>query len=109
MSLEITIGDKVVIDFTAKINGATFPINLTATIKAAIISANKKSILLPTITVPSTNNGADWPNSLVTIIFDETETSDISYTGKAFIEVQIDDSGPSTWYIPINLVKGLIV
>jgi hypothetical protein len=107
---EITIvtGDDVAISSTLKRNGSTFLISPTATVSASLIKTDHSTILLGPVDQVSTASGADWSNSLVIVEFTSAQTGAITYTGEALLEVQVNDSGKTTFFAVISIIAGTI-
>ena len=106
--MTLVTGDDVSISVTLKRNGATFTIDPAATVKASIIKSDHVTILLAAIEQSEAATGADWANSLVIVSFTSTETLSIDHTGEAILEIQVDDSGKTTFFAVINIVSGTI-
>lgn len=87
-----------------------FIINGSATIKASVVSMKRKSVILDPVLVTDATLGDDWFTSLVKVRFTESATAAIRnrQLGTALLEIQVDDGGKLTWYLPIELRKGTI-
>ena len=111
-TLEPTIvtGDDSILPVTLKKNQNTFLINSGATVKASVISKDKKEILLAPVIVDVNETGSDWGNSLIVVTFDSADTANIPVKelGGALLEIQVDDGGKLTWFHKIKLLQGTI-
>jgi hypothetical protein len=107
MSVEIVTGDDVAISCTLKKNGATFTIDPGATVEASLIQTDHETVLLAPVAQSNGAAGADWANSLVVVEFTSSQT-DIAFTGSALLEIQVDDSGKTTFFAGITMVAGTI-
>lgn len=105
---EIVTGDDLNIPVTLKKDGVTFAIDTAAIVQVAIVSANKSEILVAAIAQVSTTTGADWANSLVVVVMPSAATLSLATFGKAYMEIQVDEGGKTTWFAKIILTKGNI-
>lgn len=107
---DFIIGDSRPYEVVLLINEETFPIDPSCTVKAAIVSFDKKTALTSDpITLSSTTPGSDWTDSKVVVKFPRESTKSIIVVGKAYIEVQVTiDTDDWTWHIPITLIPGTI-
>ena len=113
MSVEIdgiVTGDDVDIPVTLTKGKAkaVFSIDAGATVKAALVSLSRETILIPAVVCDFNATGADWANSLVIVPFSSAETAALIDYGKAYLEVQVDDGGKLTWFDDIDIIKGSI-
>lgn len=104
----ITTGDNISLQVTLKKDGSTFNIDSGATVQASIIDKTHKTVLAGPITQSNATAGADWANSLVIVEFSPTDTSSITYQGEARLEIQVDDSGKTTFFADISILLGTI-
>jgi hypothetical protein len=91
-----------------KKNGATFGITVAATIKARLVSVDRKTLYSEEVVQSITEVGNDLANSLVVVRFMPTDTASIVYQGKARLEIQVDDGGKTTWFADVDIVRGNI-
>ena len=105
---EIVTGDDVALSVTLKKDNATFTITPTAEVKAALVSTDRTKVLANEVAQSSAAEGADWANSLVVVEFSATETATVTNTGRALLEIQVDDGGKRTWFIAVLIVQGNI-
>lgn len=107
---DFIIGDSRPYEVVLLINGETFTIDTSYTVKAAIVSSDKKTALSSDpVTISSTAPGSDWTESKVVVKFPRENTKSISVFGKAYIEVQVTlDTDDWTWHLPITLIPGTI-
>ena len=85
-----------------------FVINPTATVKAAVVTLEHDRVLLPAIEVVESEIGSDWFNSIVAVKFHRDATEIIPKSGKAFLEIEIEDETRLTWFLQILIIKGNI-
>lgn len=119
MSIFVT-GDSRPYTVNLTIGGEPFTIPPTATVKAAIVSANLQETLTPApLTLSSTTPGSDWTVSSLVVKFPRSSTAGIVVQKKelkALLEVQITFDNPDaavdgddwTWHLPITLTPGRI-
>lgn len=104
----ITTGDFNEIPFRAKKNGATFVISGTATIKAILTNLDRTVLISPEVSVSLITAGTNLAESLIIVIFDETDSAAITDLGECYLEVQIADDKPKTWTAKVTVRKGNI-
>lgn len=104
----IVTGDDVSLPTELKKDGKTFSIDAGATIKAALISADRESTHIATVTVDKLAAGTDLANSLVIVEFPSESTGLIAAYQPALVEVQVDDGGKITWFADVDIEKGTI-
>lgn len=104
----IVTGDDSTLPVELRKEQQAFSIATSATVKASIISKNKRVVLIPTVTVLETSAGSVWATSLIVVKFTSAETAAINRLGEALLEIQVDDGGKITWFSPILVVKGTI-
>lgn len=105
---KITTGDYNEIPFQAKKNGATFVISGTAIIKAVLTTLDRTVIISSEVSVSLSTTGTDLSQSLIIVIFDETDSAAITELGECYLEVQIADDKPKTWTAKVTVRKGNI-
>lgn len=88
-------------------NGSTFNIQASATVKAAIVSYDRSTLLAGPFAMLSTNEGADWSTSLLALIVASTETTGLAQ-GKVKLEVKVEDTDEESWFYDARIVKGNI-
>ena len=103
----ITTGDDVSIPITLKKNGAVFSIDSGAVVKGKLCNNYRKS-LMSAVTLNNSHPDADLANSLVIFELSETDTSSITWGGSGTIEIEVDDGGKSTFWIPVTIRVGTI-
>lgn len=103
----IITGDGASLPTTLRINGATFTIQSSAIVKAAIIDNSHSVVLAGPVSVLEATTGSDWANSKIVPVFSENQTASLP-VGSALVEIQVDDGGKTTWHTGINIEKGLI-
>lgn len=104
----LVTGDDVTLPVTLKKNGATFVISTTAVVKARLVSMDHARALSDEVSQSHAVAGADWANSLVIVALPGDITGAISGHGNALLEIQVDYSGKTTWFIPVSIVQGHI-
>ena len=111
MTINIVTGDDNTVPVTLKKSKNIFTISPTATVKAAIIDEKHTSILAGPITADLQAAGTNLSQSTVVFSFAAADTESIALTKNptsAKLEVQVDDSGKTTWHEKITLTKGMI-
>ena len=104
----IVTGDSIAIALQLKRNGVNIAIDSGATIHAALVSVGHNESYTEAIEQDGSTAGADWDAGLVVVAFDPEDTEDIGFQGRALLEVQVDDGGPKTWFLPVQIVTGRI-
>ena len=104
----IVTGDDVVLPVTLKKNNATFAIGSGATVKAALVSTDHKTVLAGPVTCSALAAGADWSVALVIVTFPSLATAGITAQGPAMLEIQVDDGGKLTWFTEVKIEIGNI-
>lgn len=105
--LKLVTGDAPNYALTAEKDSATFPIDSGAVIRASILDRSK-NVLAGPVTITEGTPNSDWANSLVIAQFTKLDTENITYFGTGFIELEINDGGPLTWFYKLNIEKGTI-
>lgn len=84
-----------------------FEIDTGATVRAVLVTADHKTKLGDEIACLHTTAGADWANSLVAIAFSGSDTGQFTYTGRALIEIEVEEVGVDSPFFPqVLIVKG---
>lgn len=104
----LVTGDDAELPVVLYKNNATFNIQLTATVKASLVTVDHKTVLIPEVGVLSSFTGSDWANSKVIVKFDMNQTGAIPYGGMALLEIQVDDDGKLTFFADVEIVLGNI-
>ncbi len=102
----VVTGDTIRLPVTLQINGETFAISGSAEIKAAIVDTSHNFIIAGPVIVQPDADGSDWDNSLVVVVFAPADTSGVTKQGGAFVEIQVNDGGLRTWFVPVTIVRG---
>ncbi len=105
--LTIVTGNDISELLQLKKSSATFNIQTGATVKAAIVSFDQSTLLAGPFTMLSTDSGADWTTSLLSLIVDSSLTNDLTPV-KAKLEVSVDDLDKESWFFNAEIVKGNI-
>lgn len=108
MTTQIVKGDDVSLPVALTKDGATFAIDAGATVRAAIVDMGHQALLMAAVTLDSAAVGADWSTSLVVVEMTAAQTAAITEVGNAFIEIEVDDGGKTTFFTYIQVVEGLI-
>ncbi len=104
----ITSGDDSSLPVTLKKDGATFTIDPSATVRAALIDPDYSERLTEVVVVDNAASGADWENSLLIVLFASDDTEDVR-PGDVLLEIEVDDGGKLTWQVNnIKVRKGMI-
>lgn len=104
----IVTGDNVSLQVTLKRDNQTFTIAPGATVEASIVDLEHKEVYVAAVAQSNTAPGADWANSLVIVEFAPADTADVTYQGEATLEIQVDDSGKTTFFAGVVLISGTI-
>jgi len=104
----IFTGDKISFQKVLRLPDGSVP--LLYTLKAAIISACGTRRLSSDITQSASATGADWATGLVTIEFEQADTSTVSHQGPAFIEIQNTtlEGFDQSARLPVDVNTGLV-
>ena len=109
MSIPVIVtGDNVALQVTLKKNGSTFLINSGATVEASLIGNAHEEVFVAAVAQSSGTSGADWANSVVVVIFSPTDTENVTHKGEAVLEIQVDDSGKTTFFADLEIAQGTI-
>lgn len=105
--LIIVTGNDIAELLQLNTNDASFSVDSGATVKAAIVSYDQSTLIAGPFTMLSGDDGADWPNSLMSLIVDKSLTSGLT-VGKVQLEVSVDDSDKFSWFFDAEIKKGNI-
>lgn len=109
MPANIVTGDTTSIAVTLYKGTSTFVIGGTAVVKAMLVSYDRTASYTSAVTQSSSTPGADWNASLVVVVIPGSETQEITYQGKALLEIQVTESGINkTWFAEVNIQTGRI-
>lgn len=106
---QIVTGDSRPYTVTLTIDDNPFAINSGVdTVKAALVSLDRKTVLAAAIALSPATPGSDWAASKVIYKPDRAATSAITSQGPALLEVQVSFGGTDdwTWFIPVILIRG---
>jgi len=110
MAVTIVTGDDSVLKVQLELDGSSFLIPGNAIVRAAL--RQDARLLTQPVACASGDPGADWPNSLVSVVLPRNTTWMVTPLSRPVsIEVEVDDSGDrTTWVIEneITVIKGLI-
>lgn len=104
----LVTGDDFILPVNLTVNGAAHAVNLSATVTAAIVSADHADVLLAAVTQSSGSPGANWATGTVAVVFTPAQTAAILETGTALIEIQVSDTTKDSWFTPVRIIKGNI-
>ena len=96
-----------------KSDGAAFVLSVANdTVRAAWIDRAANAAITATATQASSLEGADWPNGLVGVAFNATESAKLAkYDGKTVeLEIEVDSSvyGKRTFVVSFAVRKGFV-
>lgn len=90
-------------------DGQGFAIPPGATVKAAVVTARRDTVLAGPVEVDYAQPGSDWAGAVVVVKLTEAATGAIPHLGPALLEIGVTDPGgfkhPS-WFIDVLIVKG---
>lgn len=101
-------GDDISVPITLTKNGVPFTISNSATVKTRLVTTSRAASLSEDVVQSHLTAGANWGASLVVVVLGSAATAQIAQQGLANLEIQVDDSGKTTWFVPVTLVKGSI-
>ncbi len=108
--LTIITGDDAIIPVQLKKDNATFVIDPGATVKAQLRRGDTP--VGSEITVLEATTGSAWATSLIVVVSPSADTTNFTINDKHYLslEVQVDDSGKTTWILDniARVRKGLI-
>ena len=104
----LVTGDDVTLPVTLKKNDATFSINPAASVKVRLVSSDHTAALSDEVAQSSLTSGADWAHSLVVVVLPAATSGVITTYGAAKLEIQVADSGKTTWFVPVTVIRGTI-
>ena len=104
----VVTGDDFTVPVQLYKNEAPFSIGGAAVVKARLVSQNHETPFTDEEVQSSATSGAAWGTSLVVVILNATLTAPVPFQGGALLEVQVNDSGKLTWFIPVTIVKGQV-
>jgi hypothetical protein len=105
--IEITIGDDIRFSVTLTKDNVPVPIDSGATIRAVLKHDNAS--ISPLVTLSNAATGADWSNGVVIVEFTSAESATIKEVSHPLLEIEVDDSGLSTWHCGnVEIVPGII-
>ena len=90
-----------------KKDASTFDIPTNTTVKAAIVSYDRATLLAGPFTMLSGDAGAAWGTSLVSLIVASSLTTSLT-VGKVRLEVKVEDTNDESWFYDAEIVKGNI-
>lgn len=105
---QLVTGDSRPYTISLTIDGQPFVItDGVDSVKAGIVSADRKTVLAAAISLSASTPGSDWSASKVVYKPSRTATTGI-VTQAAFIEIQVSFGGTDdwTWFIPVTVVQG---
>lgn len=105
--LTIVTGNDITELLQINVNGVSFTVQSGATVKAAIVSYDQSTLLAGPFAMLSTDDGADWDNSLMSLIVDKSLTSGLT-PAKVKLEVSVDDTDKDSWFFDARIVMGNI-
>ncbi len=101
MAHVLVTGDDIQRDVQLTKGNAPFVIDPGATVQAAMVSS-VGSVVGPVTVLEA--DGGDWTTSLVTVKFPSATSA--SFTrGSATLEIEVNDNGRLTWFVPNIVIK----
>ena len=106
----LVTGDDTIIPVQITRDSVNEVISVSATVQASIITKNKKIILIAPVPVLESETGSVWASGFLVVKFTSAQTGaiPISNMGAAYLEIQVDDGGITTWFTSIKIVQGTI-
>jgi len=108
MTTQVVTGDDVLFSVQLYKDGAAFVIDPGATVEAMFVSLNRTTAYTAAISQSSGATGADWSTALVVVSMSDTVTAAVTYQGRAYLEIQVDDTIKESFYGPVVIMKGNI-
>jgi len=110
VSLIVKQGDTTWVTFSLKKNSASFAITVSSTVEVRFYENDVLNDSIGTLVASSSEVGADWANSVITILVNSTITALLSINARLEPRVTIvDDAGERITYtgeeLPILTVK----
>lgn len=108
---QIVTGDSRPYTVTLTIDGEPFAITPGVdVVKLAMVTPDRKTILVPAVTLSSTTPGSDWAVSKLVFKLGREVTGAIAYQGLVLLEIQVSFGGTDdwTWFVQTRVVKGTV-
>jgi hypothetical protein len=108
-TLNIITGDDInqLVQLTR--NGVDFAILNSDQVQCAIVSFDRKTILVTAVVQDDTATGANWGESIIACEFTNALTNQITKTGQAWLEIQVTQASKiTTWFVMVNIIQGNI-
>jgi hypothetical protein len=102
----LVTGDDFALPINLTVNDIAYAVSTGATVTAGIVTGDHATLLLSGVVQSSATTGANWPSGTVVVVFTGADTSAITQTGLALIELQVAGTSKDTWFTPVNVVKG---
>lgn len=106
--VDIVIGDPTDIPIRLLENGAFFDMSTATSVRAALVDRFNENIIIPAITLISTDPGNDWANSLILVNFTDVQTALITEQTTYYLEIEVVDTDTFTVFVPVRARRGLI-
>lgn len=106
----IVTGDTTILSVSLKKNNEAFIVASDAEVKVTLVDQANQLIVSgdPLVQQPDTA-GANWDESLVSVLIPGSFTAGITSFGRAMLEIQVSDGGlQDTWFASVLIVKGNI-
>lgn len=108
MTTQVITGDDVLFPVQLYKDGEAFVIDPGATVEAMFVSLDHNTAYTAAIAQSSGTTGADWPTAVVVVSMADTVTSSVTYQGRAYLEIQVDDTIKETFFGVVAIIKGNI-
>ena len=107
-TIDLVTGDPLIKTIGLEKDNAAFNIPSGTTVKAAVVSYDRKQLLTSIATVSELEDGSDWAQSTIVVNISKAETAAITEYGQALLEIQVADGNEETWFIAVNIIQGQI-
>ena len=108
----IVTGDDIDFSVTLQLAGSAASFNVGSpqdTIKARLVSLDRKRTYTEEATLDPSAVGADWANGVVIVEMAASATDGVTYQGPAYCEIQVDDGSlKDTWFVDVDIARGNI-
>jgi len=108
MTTQVVTGDDVLFSVQLYKDGEAFVIDPGATVEAMFVSLDRTTVYTAAIAQSSGATGADWATATVVVSMADTVTSAVTYQGRAYLAIQVDDTIKESFYGPVVIMRGNI-
>jgi len=60
-----------------------------ATITAQVVDVVRETVVIPSVTLSDSAEGADWTQGLVVVEIDDTAMTGVTYQGRAYLQLEV--------------------